>query len=250
MILSAVVITKDEENNIRDCLNTLSFCDEIVVVDDYSHDNTIKIAKKFGAQIFQRRLNSDFAAQRNFGLKRAKGDWVLFVDADERVSKDLAREIVQVINDPTLNYAGYYLKRVDYMWGRQLRHGEIGAVRLHRLGRSNAGVWKRRVHEEWSFAGRTYLLKNPLLHYSHPTLSEFINHVNNFSTLHAKANLEEGKGSSLAKVIIWPTGKFVYNYIARGGFLDGLAGFIFSVIMSFNSFLAWNKLWFYQKNTQ
>ncbi len=97
MKLSAVVLTKNEEKNIKECISLLKFCNEVVVIDDYSEDSTVEFARKLGAKVYQRILENDFAAQRNFGLTRAKGEWVLFVDVDERISSTLAKEISKTI---------------------------------------------------------------------------------------------------------------------------------------------------------
>lgn len=247
MNLSAVIITKNEEINIEECIKSLSFCDEIIVIDDYSTDNTVIIAKELGAKIFKRALNSDFAAQRNFGLQKAKYEWVLFVDADERVTEALASEITNYKLQITNDIAGYYFRRIDYMWGKFLTHGEVGTLKLIRLAKKGAGKWMRKVHEYWDVEGKKSELKNPLMHYPHPTLSEFLDELNIFSTLHAKANRQEGKRSTLVKIIVWPIVKFLQNYILRFGFLDGVAGFVLAVTMSLNSYLSWSKLWFYQK---
>ena len=256
MNLSAVVITKNEEGNIKDCLDSLAFCDEVIVVDDYSNDDTVRIAKELGAQVYRRLLNYDFAGKRNFGLSKAKGKWVLFIDADERVSEALTSEISNFSGLAKRSGAGkfpisngingVYFRRVDYMWGKLLTHGEVGSTKLLRMAKKESGVWKRRVHEYWDVDGETIKFKNPILHYPHPTLREFIKDISEFSTLHAQANIQEGKRATLVKIIIWPLGKFLYNFIYQLGFLDGLRGFIVATVMSFHSFLAWSKLWFSQ----
>lgn len=246
MNLSAVILTKNEERNIKNCIETLSFCDEIVVVDDYSLDDTVKIAKKLGGQVYQRLLKDDFAGQRNYALTKVKGTWVLFVDADERVPEALASEISNIKFQKSNVLAGYYIKRIDYMWGKALHYGETARIKLLRLAKRSSGKWERRVHETWEIEGDTYTLKNPILHYPHPTLREFIADISEFSTLHAQANIQEGKRTTLVKIIIWPLGKFFYNFIYKLGFLDGLRGFIIATVMSFHSFLAWSKLWFSQ----
>jgi len=243
MNLSVIILTKNEEENIAQCIKTVKFADEIIVVDDNSEDKTAELARKMGARVYSRELKNDFAAQRNFGLRKASGKWVLFLDADERVSKELRDEMVQITKDQSVNYLGFYLKRIDFIWGRQLKHGEIGDIRLLRLARRKAGKWRRRVHEYWDVVGRTGNLENPLRHSPHPTLREFIRSINWMSDLHAQANLEEGKRSSLVKIVVWPSGKFFSNYLFRLGFLDGMPGLVFALMMSFHSFLAWSKLW-------
>ena len=130
-MISAIILTKNEEKNIVDCLKSLSFCDEIVVIDDNSTDETVLLAKKHGAQVFVHELSGDFSQQRNFSLTKVTGDWVLFIDADERVSQDLQKEISRRTSLETA-IEGYYVKRFDYLWGKLLSHGEIGTLRLLR----------------------------------------------------------------------------------------------------------------------
>ncbi len=239
-MISAVILTKNEEKNLPQCLESLKWCNEIVVIDDNSTDKTIEIAKKSGAKFFVHSLNNNFAQQHNFGLGKAKGDWVLFVDADERVSPELAQEIKEKIKSSKLN--GFYLKRQEFFSSKALKHGET-AHYLLRLGRKGKGNWRREVHEIWEIKGEIGKLKNPLLHYSHPTLSEFIEHINNFSTLHAQVLLKEGVKPSLFRIITNPLAKFIQNYIFRLGFLDGTSGIIVALMMSFHSFLARAKLY-------
>ena len=245
MNLSAVVLTKNEENNIGECLKTLKFCDEIVVIDDFSDDGTQEIVKRFGAKLFIKELNNNFANQRNFGLEKAKNDWVLFLDSDERISKNLSDEIRLAIKD--CETMGYFIKRVDIIWGRKILYGETGNIKLLRLARRDAGMWKRQVHEEWNVSGKTKLLINPIFHYPHQKLLEFIKDINYFSDLHAKANLNEGKKSNIIKILFYPKIKFIKGYFINLGFLDSIQGFIIALCMSMHSFLSWSKLWTLQK---
>lgn len=243
--LSVVIIARNEEKNIEDCLKALQWCDEIVVIDDYSEDKTLSIAKRFGAKAYRRHLVGDFSGQRNFGLKQAKGEWVLFIDADERVLPQLAKEIKDAIKKT--NFAGFLLKRRDFLWGKELKHGETTKVKLVRLGKRRAGKWQRKVHETWKIKGRVGELKNPIFHYSHQTISKFLGHVNFYSTLHAKALLDEGAKPSFLRIIINPLAKFFQNWLFRLGFLDKTAGLIVALMMSFHSFLAWSKFYLKRK---
>jgi glycosyltransferase involved in cell wall biosynthesis len=247
MKLSAVVLAGNEERNISRCIKSLKFCNEILVIDDFSTDKTVEIAKKLGAKVLKRKLKGDFATQRNFALRQAQGDWILFVDADEIVEKDLANEIIQAANDSDHKYSGFYIKREDKLWGKKLKYGETGTIKILRLAKRGAGRWKRKVHEYWDVEGKLGVLKNPLTHFTHPTLSEFLYSVNWMSSLHAKSNSDEGKPSNLIKIVLWPSFKFMVNYIFKLGFLDGVEGFISALIMSFHSYLAWSKLWIMQK---
>lgn len=245
-MITAIVLTKNEGKNIAKCLATLRFCNEVIVVDEYSTDKTVEIARRYGARIFQRHLKEDFAAQRNFGLSKVKGDWVLFVDSDERVTAALAAEIKkQTAGAPPV---GFYIKRRDFIWDRELKHGEPGNVKLLRLAEKNAGLWKRVVHEVWDVQGKTQTLENPLTHYPHKTLREFLIDVDRYSTMHAKELRGEGIRSNLGKIFIWPAGKFLDNWILKLGFLDGTQGFLVAAMMSLHSFLAWSKLWLMRGN--
>src|SRR5260221_2532809 len=248
-MISAVVLTKNEEKNIKRCLGSLTWVDEIIIIDDYSTDFTIRKIEKTNkkAKIYKRHLNNDFAGQRNYGLSKAKGEWVLFVDADEIIPEALASEIYNLQFTIYKNYDGFYLKRRDYFLGREMKHGEVGNVKILRLAKKDFGEWHRAVHEEWnpstplrSIVGE---LRNPILHYHTRNLSDFVNAINNYSTIHASENEHEGKRSNIWKIIFYPAGKFIYNYFFKLGFLDGIQGFIMAVMMSFHSFLAWTKIW-------
>lgn len=250
-MISAVVLTKNEEKNIKECLESVKWCGEMVVIDDYSEDKTVEIAKNLGANVFKRHLDNNFAVQRNFGLEKAKGDWVLFLDADERVSAELADEIKQVTQknaDAKNCVNGFFLKRKDWFGGKWLKHGETAKVRLLRLAKKRTGRWRRKVHEVWEVKGKIDELKNSLLHYPHPTMNDFLNQINFHSTLHAEALQEEGVKPSLFRLIANPVGKFFQNYFFKLGFLDGTSGFIVAMMMSFHSFLARAKLCITWKN--
>ncbi len=245
MKLTGVVLTKNEENNIKDCISSLGFCDEVIVVDDFSEDKTTHIAEGLGSLVYQRKLQNDFAVQRNFGLNKARGEWVLFVDADERISNELAQEILENIKDTSVH--GYYLKRLDYFKGKALKYGETGTVRLLRLARSKSGTWKRSVHETWEIEGIIGNLENPILHFPHPTIGDFIADVDNYSSIHAKENYKEDKRSSIIKILLFPFAKFTNNWLLKLGFMDGVHGFVVAMTMSFHSYLSWSKLWQLQK---
>lgn len=244
--ISAVLLTKNEEKNIEECLKTLSWCDEMVIIDDNSEDRTVELAKKIGATFYIHSLNNDFSTQRNFGLSKAKNEWVLFVDADERITKDLQDEILLSISSQNLlkqKMRGFYIKRKDFMWGRELKHGETGNIKLLRLAKKNAGKWEEKVHEKWNIRGKIGELKNPILHYPHQLISEFLKEINFYTDLRAKELYERGEKANILSIILYPKVKFIVNYIFKRGFLDGIFGFIYAIMMSFHSFLVRSKLW-------
>lgn len=247
-MVSAVIIAKNEERNIKACLDSLKWCDEIVVIDNYSSDSTASLAKKSGAKVYSHKLNDDFSSLRNFGLSKAANKWVLFVDADERVSDALAEEIKQ--KTQSTNNHGFFLRRTDFLYGRQIKHGEPAKIRLLRLAIKDKGLWKRRVHEYWDVERPVGLLKNPLIHMPHPTLSEYLSEIDKYSTYHAESLLEEGKPKNIVHVAFWPAFKFVYDWIFLGGFLDGMPGFVIAFTMGLHSFLASSKLYLKCRKTK
>ena len=154
-MISSVVLTHNAEATIAKTLGSLTWCEEILIIDDGSTDNTLSITRKLTSKIFKHPLDNDFAAQRNFGLSKAKNEWVLFIDSDEIVSPALAKEIREIAAPRQLagtrndNTVGYFIKRRDIMWGRELRHGEQGRMKLLRLAKRDTGKWIRPVHEVW-----------------------------------------------------------------------------------------------------
>lgn len=246
-MISAVVLAKNEEKNIVDCLERLSFCDEILVIDDNSHDRTVEIARKNGARVIVHSLNDDFSKQRNYGLKMATYDWVLFIDADERVNNNLANEIRRKIAEG--KYNAFFVKRIDTIWGKRLKYGEIGSKWLLRLGRKDAGKWAGMVHEGWIIHGRVGELNNELDHYPHQSIEEFLKEINYYTTIRANELFKEGEKVHWYNIIFYPKAKFLINFFFKRGFLDGIQGLVFALMMSFHSFLVRGKLWLLnQKN--
>ena len=245
LILSAVVLTKDEEKHIVDCLESISFCDEIIVIDDNSQDRTVEIAKKMGLKSFAHSLNNDFSEQRNFGLSKSSCEWVLFVDADERIPENLKKEITSLISSSgrDIKVNGYFLMRQDVLWGKKLEHGEVGNIKLLRLARKDFGRWEGKVHETWNINGKMGSLKNAILHYPHENVSEFLKEINYYTTIRASELHKSSITVSWYDILLYPIGKFILNYFFKLGFLDGIPGLIVAIIMSFHSFLVRGKLW-------
>jgi Glycosyltransferases involved in cell wall biogenesis len=230
-MLSAVILTKNEEKNIERCLESLDFVDEIIIVDDYSSDRTLSLIKNekikikndnSKLKIFKRSLNGDFAGQRNFGLEKTNGEWVLFLDADEEITDELKKEIKEMIRYATLerdDLIGFYIKRRDFFWGREVRFGEVLKARskgLMRLIRKKYGKWQGKVHEELEIGNRKLeirKLKNFINHYPHSTIKEFLEEVNFYSTLRAQELFSHGKRTNIFQIIFYPFFKFILTYL-------------------------------------
>jgi len=245
--ISAIVLTKNEEKNVVDCLDTLSFCDEIIIIDDYSTDRTWEIIEKVSKEdkrikSHKRALNLNFSEQRKFGIEQASNDLILFLDADERVSKELKSEIENLLDIDT-KYSGFLIPRIDFMWGKKLAHGETGNIKLLRLFNKKDGKLKGKVHETWVTERPVTTLINPIMHYPHPTISEFLREINFYTDLRAEELYEQKKRVNLISIIFYPLAKFFVNYIFKLGILDGTAGLVHAIMMSFHSFLVRGKLW-------
>jgi glycosyltransferase involved in cell wall biosynthesis len=244
-MISAVVLTHNDTLTIEDTLKSLSWADELVVVDDNSTDNTAVRAKALGAKVYSHPLAGDFATQRNFGLSKARGEWVLFVDSDEIVAPALAQEVKTRIKDSGI--AGYYIPRNDILCGKTLTHGEVGGMRLLRLAKKDAGRWVRPVHEVWDIKGKTSALTQPLLHYPHPDVAQFLSDIDSYSTVNANYFYAQHKHTQPWQIVVYPVAKFFLNYVWRLGFLDGMQGAIVAFMMSFHSFLTRAKLYQLQR---
>lgn len=240
-MISAVVLTKNNQESIGRTLKSLLWCDEIIIIDDNSSDETLEKIKNKKIKVYQKSLNSDFASQRNFGLEKAKGDWVLFIDSDEVITPELKKEIQSALVGD--KYDALYLKRQDYFMGKWLKFGETARAHFIRFARKSAGQWQRKVHEKWEVKGKIGELDTPILHYPHPTITDFLREINFYSTLHAGVLYDEGQSTDYLKIIFKPKLKFLTNYILRLGILDGLPGLVTALMMSFHSFLSQSKLW-------
>ncbi len=245
-MITAVVLAKNAAASLSNCLDSLKWCDSVLVIDDNSIDDTAKIAKRHGAQILTQNLNGDFAAQRNRAMEQVTDGWILFVDADEVVPVDLANEIRSALSR---DFKAYHLHRQDIFMGQPLRHGETSTWNDIRLAKSGVGQWVGQVHETWDIHGSVGQLTTPLIHHGHSNIGSFLAKINTYSTLAAAEFFHAGKRSSAWQIILYPAAKFVQNYIFRLGFLDGTHGFVHAMCMSFHSFLVRSKLYLLAKHS-
>lgn len=240
--LAAVIITKNEERNIARCLQSLDFCDEIIVVDAESVDRTCEIARTFNAQVSVRPF-TNFSDQRNFALGKASAHWILSIDADEEVSPELRREIEEW-RGRTSEEAAYYIARKTFHFNRWIRYGGWYPNRLVRLFDKSRGEWRGdELHEYWYSRGKVGALQADLLHYSFQDLADQVERNNRYSSLGALKLYREKKAFSLLRMTVKSCSKFVETYFLKLGFLDGYPGLIISVSAAYSVFLKWAKLW-------
>lgn len=241
MRLSAVVITYNEEANIGECLAGLDWVDEIVVVDAMSGDATCEIAARFTSNIFRRPWDG-YVAAREYALSRAKSEWVLSIDADERVTPELRAEIENELNSP--GFDGYMIPRKAYFLGRWIKHcGWYPGHVMRLLKRDRARVTDRMVHEGLRVDGTVGTLENAILHYTYRSARSYFARFDRYTSLAAEDLHRDGKRASLADIVLRPPFQFMKMYVLKLGMLDGLHGLILCAFSSFYVFVKYVKLW-------
>jgi glycosyltransferase involved in cell wall biosynthesis len=228
--LSACIITFNEADRIEACLRSLSFCDEIVVVDSHSHDATRELAAGLGARVIERDWPG-YRSQKQFAVDAARHDWVLCLDADERVSDELRAQIIAASEQGFAGHAGYSLARITDYFGRFLRHGNAYPDRLVRLFDRRCGGWSgMEIHENTTVRGRIGRLRGHLQHYPYRSLGDHLARMQRYADLMGQALYGRGKRCGLMRVLINPQWRFVRGYLLRLGFLDGWRGLVFALI--------------------
>jgi glycosyltransferase involved in cell wall biosynthesis len=240
--LTVTVITRDEAANIDACLAAVAWADERLVVDCGSTDGTPDLARARGARVIVRDWPG-YSAQKNFAAEQAAHDWIYSLDADERVTPELAAEIQRVLSgDPS--EAGFRGPRVTWYFGRWIRTTDWYPdyqLRLYHRGRAR---WKeRRVHESVEAAGPIGRLTHDLQHLPYRSLSHHLQTMDRYTTLAAQAMHESGRRAGLGAVALHPPAAFLRNFVLRRGFLDGTPGFVISALNSYYVFLKFVKLW-------
>ncbi len=239
--LSAIVITKNAENVVADCLDSLSFCEEIIVVDNNSTDRTREIAEKMRAKVFEYNAQ-DFSDARNFGLKKATGEWILYIDADERVTPELALNIKNQISEAENPIAAFRVKRKNFYFGN---HEWPYIEHLEKLFKKNKlEEWHGKIHESPRVKGKIGELDGYLYHYTHRDLTSMLSKTIEWSEIEAELRFKSGH----PKMTWWRFPRvmltaFLDSYIRQGGWKAGTVGLIESMYQSFSIFVTYAKLW-------
>lgn len=247
MKLSAILITKNEAFHLRACLESVAFADQIVIVDSGSTDETVEIARAAGARVIQTGDWPGFGPQKNRALAAAEGEWVLSIDADERVTPELAAEIKAVIANRQAADA-YEIPRKSWYCGRFIAHAGWAPDYVTRLvRRGHARFSDDLVHERLIVNGATGRLKTPLLHYSFRDFSQVLNKIDLYSTLSARQRYDKGQRSSVGKAILHGLAAFIRTYIFKRGFLDGAHGLALAISNAEGSYYRYLKIWLLQQ---
>ncbi len=241
--LSVTVITRNEKEKIRDCLESVRFADEIVVVDSGSTDGTPEICREYTDNVTQRDWTG-FPDQREFACSRALGPWILVLDADERVSEPLRREIEEVVARGDGGPAHYEIRRREHLLGDWVAAGDWTRYHLRLFRKDLCGcAYTRDVHERVLVRGVGGRLEGPILHLSHPTSASFLARLNGYTDLEAAYAARQGKRFSWNRALALPVVVLFYRFIWRGGYRDGVRGFALAALQGFYHFLKEIKLW-------
>ncbi len=254
MNLSVIIITKNNEDKIKDCLESVkNLSSAILVIDGGSTDNTVKIAKSYDARIIKQK-GKGYSDWRNQGIKEANGEWIFYLDSDERVTSELQEEIKSVVShvamQPSNNgISAYAIPRQNIILGRQMRHGGWWPDYVKRLFKKSAlQKWTGDLHEEPVFDGTLGHLKNAIVHLKHDNLSEMVEKTNNWSEIEAKLLLD----ANHPKMAWWRFFRIMatelwYRLIVKRGFLDGTPGIVYAIYQMWSKFITYGKLWEMQK---
>ncbi len=243
MKLSVILITKNEGHNIWDCLNTVSFASEWIVVDSGSTDDTVLLAKEFGATVIQTDNWPGFGIQKNRALSAATGDWILSIDADERITPELAEEIKKTVQSPDA-FDAYEIQRYSWYCGKFIRYGDWSKDYVLRLfKRHHAQFTNDLVHERLVATGKIGRLKKSMKHYSYTNFSQVLQKIDSYTEYSAIQKHRQGKKAGVGTALLHGLWAFIRGYILRLGFLDGSHGLALAISNAENSYYRYLKIW-------
>lgn len=241
--LSVIIITLNEEKNIVDCLESVKWADEIVVVDSHSKDKTRAIASRYTDNVFDVDWMG-FGATKNYAVEKATGDWILWIDADERVTDELAEEIQQIVSDESNNIEGYHVARKAYFLRRWIKHcGWYPGYVLRLVKKDKAKFDNADVHEGFEFYGRSGKLVHPLIHDTDRNIEHYFHKYNRYTSLAVQDLQRKAKKFKLTDLLFRPLFIFIKMYFLRLGILDGIQGFMLCVFSASYVFTKYAKLW-------
>lgn len=246
-MITAIIPTFNEAANIEEAIKSVSFANEIIVIDSYSTDNTIDLAKKHGVKIIQRQFD-DFSSQKNYAITQSKYNWILYLDADERVTPELKNEILN-LDLNTTPFVGFYIYRNFYFLGTKINYGGWQTDKVIRLFKKDKCRYNGNlVHELIEYDGDITILNSKLDHFSYRGFNHYVHKLNQYAELQAKALLQEGKPVTLIHALIKPPFRFFVHFVIRRGFLDGYRGYILATIHANGVRKRYIKYWLFKHN--
>ena len=243
--VSVIITTFNEEVNVGECIESVLWADEILLVDSFSKDRTLEIARRYPITILEREYFGS-AAQKNWAIDRVQHEWVLIIDADERVPEVLAREILALLTtEPPVN--GYYIRRENIFIDKAIRHSGWSTDKVVRLFRRDKGRYpNRRVHADLEIEGEVPVLRNPFLHFTFRTFDQYFPKFLNYAEWGAAQAFRDGRHAGFIELVFRPWWRFVRTFFLQLGVLDGVHGFVLCMLQAFGVFLKYARLWEYR----
>lgn len=245
--ITAIIPTLNEEANIEEAIKSVKFADEIIVIDSFSTDRTVELAKKHGVKAVQREFD-DFSSQKNYAINLAKNDWIYILDADERITTALENELLKTVENPK-GYVGFYVRRTFFFMGKRIKFSGHRRDRVVRLFlKNNCRYNGNLVHEVIKAEGKLGILKNRIDHFSYRNFDHYIVKLNRYAWLQAKQYNEKTGVLTPFHFVIKPMWRFFKHYIIQGGFRDGIPGMVISYLHSYAVFMRYVKIWLLRRN--
>ena len=239
--ITAIIPTLNEEERIKNSLKSAEFADEIIVIDSYSTDRTVEIVKQSNAKLLQRKFD-DFSSQKNYAIEQASNDWIVWIDADEVLTKELQDEMKAAVSNAG-DLVGFYVYRVFFFKGKKMRYTGTQNDKLIRVFNRKYCKYEGKVHEKIKSEGKVGILQHKILHYSYISFDRYIVKLNQHSALKAEELYEKGLMITPFHIIVKPIARFVKHYFIKLGILDGFYGFIISFALSYGVLVRYIKLW-------
>ncbi len=244
--ITALVIAFNEEKNILGCLESIKWVDEIIVVDSFSTDKTVELARNFTDKVIQRKWEG-FSSQRKFSLEQAGNEWILSLDADERITDELKNSILKIIETDT-TYSGFKIARRNYFLGKWIKSAFWYPDHQMRFFRkSKARMEDKLIHEGFEIDGDVGIIDGDIIHYSYSSLEDAISKINKYSSLAAKQKADKRVG--VLDIFLRPLSAFITDFISRKGYKDGFHGFLVSWMNSMTTLMTYTKIWERQKGS-
>jgi glycosyltransferase involved in cell wall biosynthesis len=242
--ITVLIIAFNEEKNLRDCLESVKWADEIVVIDSFSTDRTIEVSKEYTDKIFGRKWEG-FSSQRKFSLEKASNDWILSLDADERVTDELAASIKRILASNS-SVDGYKIARRNHFLGKWIKGAFWYPDHQMRFFRKNkARIEDKLIHEGFEINGNIEVIEGDIIHYSYQSLEDAINKINKYSTLAAIQKSE--KKVRTIDIVLRPFAAFITDFFSRKGYKDGFYGFLISGMNAMTNLMTYTKIWELQR---
>ena len=231
--ITAIIPTLNEEIHIAEAIKSVSFADEIIVIDSFSSDKTLELAKKHNVKIIKRTFD-DFSSQKNFAISQAKHSWIYILDADERVTPEVELEILEAVKNPK-DFVGFYVKRRFYFFSKPVNFGGFQRDKVVRLFLKEHCTYSGFVHERILTNGKLGFFNHKIDHFSYRNYYHYISKMNHYANIRAHELHQKGKKVTVFHLMIKPPARFFIHFVIRLGFLDGFSGFIFAKAQNFNS---------------